>query len=184
VAESEADTVRQAKQGDQHAFDRLFHRYRRPVMGFLYGMTGRRDFAEDLLQETVSRAFMLLPSLREESKFSAWLFGIAGNVAREKGRSRLRDCNQLDLDGPVAEAVIDPKPDPEADAIKRQLYRAIGKGFSLLDEDRRTALALRVLGEKQYQEIAEITGWSLARVKVEIHRARAEMRKRMEPYIK
>ncbi len=43
---------------------------------------------------------------------------------------------------------------------------------------------MRVLGEKQYREIADILGWSLSRTKVEIHRARVEMRKWMEPYLK
>jgi RNA polymerase sigma-70 factor (ECF subfamily) len=153
------------------------------VLSFLYGMTGRRDMTEDLLQETVSRAFILLPNLREESKFSTWLFGIARNVARERSRSKLRNDDPVDPEMPSADAISDPRPDPETDAIKRQLYRAISKGFAVLDEDRRTALALRVLAEKQYREIAEITGWSLARVKIEIHRARLEMRKMMEPYL-
>lgn len=84
MTESETDIVRQAKAGDHAAFGQLFQRYRRPVLSFLYGMTNRRDLTEDLLQETVSRAFVLLPNLREESKFSTWLFGIARNVARER----------------------------------------------------------------------------------------------------
>jgi len=183
VAESEAEIVRLAKQGDHPAFSQLFQRYRRPVLSFLYGMTGRRDTTEDLLQETVSRAFLLLPNLREESKFSSWLFGIARNVVRERSRSKLRNCDPVDLERSSAHTVSDPRPDPETDAIQRQLYQAIRKGFAVLDEDRRTALALRVLAEKQYQEIAEITGWSLARVKIEIHRARLEMRKMLEPYL-
>ncbi len=182
MAESETDIVRRAKQGDHPSFDRLFQRYRKPVLSFLYGMTGRRDLTEDLLQETVSRAFTFLPGLREESQFSTWLFGIARNVAREQGRSLLRD--RLDPDNSVADKVSDPRPDPETHAIRRQLYQAVGRGLGFLDEDRRAALALRVLGEKQYREIADILGWSLSRTKVEIHRARVEMRKWMEPYLK
>lgn len=184
MAESEANIVQRARQGDHPAFSKLFQRYRRPILSFLYGMTGRRDLTEDLLQETASRAFMLLPNLREESKFPAWLFGIARNVAREKGRRELRDVDRVDLEACGVDAFSDTRPDPETDAINRQLYQAISKGFAMLDEDRRAALALRVLGEKRYEEIAEITGWSLARVKIEIHRARVEMRKIMEPFLK
>jgi len=184
VAETEAEIVQRAKQGDHAAFSLLFERYRRPVLGFLFGMTGRRDSTEDLLQETVSRAFALLPKLREESKFSTWLFGIARNVAREKGRKTLRDYAATDIETSGTDMFSDPRPDPETDAIRQQLYRAIRKGFAVLDEDRRTALVLRVLAEKRYQEIAAITGWSLARVKIEIHRARIEMRKMMEPYLR
>lgn len=184
MLESEMDTVRRAKQGDHPAFDLLYRRYRRPVLSFLYGMTGRRDLAEDLLQETVSRAFVLMPNLREESRFSTWLFGIARNVVREQQRNLLRDRIRLDPDASLADAACDPRPDPETDAIRQQLYRAIGRGLGILGEDRRAALALRVLGEKQYREIAEILGWSLSRAKVEVHRARVEMRKWMGPYLK
>jgi RNA polymerase sigma-70 factor, ECF subfamily len=183
VTEAETDIVRRAKQGDHPAFTQLFQRYRRPVLGFLYGMTGRHDFTEDLLQETVRRAFTLLPHLREEAKFPTWLFGIARNVAREKNRLRPRDRNRIDLESSEVETLADSKPDPETDAIRQQMLQGIRAGFAALDEDRRTALTLRVLGEKRYQEIAEITGWSLARVKVEIHRARIEMRKKLEPYM-
>lgn len=184
MTESETDIVRQAKAGDHAAFGQLFQRYRRPVLSFLYGMTNRRDLTEDLLQETVSRAFVLLPNLREESKFSTWLFGIARNVAREKGRSRQRDRNRVDLEISGPDALSDPNPDPEADAIRRQLYQAIQRGFAALDEDRRTALVLRVLADKQYLEIAEITGWSLPKVKIEIYRARTELRRMMEPHLR
>lgn len=181
MEESELDVVRRAKQGDHAAFGQLVQRYRRPVLRFLYGMVGRRDAAEDLVQEAISRAFRLLPNLREEAKFSTWLFGIAKNTAREKSR-RLRSNGWINLDNPVADKLTDPKPGPEIDAMQQQLFRAINKGFASLDEDRRTVLALRVLGDKSYQQIAEITGWSLSRVKIEIHRARIEMRKSVEPY--
>jgi len=45
------------------------------------------------------------------------------------------------------------------------------------------ALSLRVFADKSYQEIAEITGWSLAKVKTEIHRARLEMREWLKAYL-
>src|SRR5512135_2599670 len=128
------DIVRRAKQGDQPAFSLLFQRYRRPVLGFLYGMTGRRDLTEDLLQETLSRAFMLLPELREDSKFSTWLFVIAKNVARGIKRSSLRDHNLANLEILSAEELSDPRPDPETDAIKRQLHQTLNKGLADLDE--------------------------------------------------
>ncbi len=183
VVELEQDIVRRAKRGDQPAFGQLFNRYSRPVLSFLYGMVGEPELAEDLMQETFSRAFMLLSHLRDEAKFSTWLFGIARNVAREEYRQQTGDRNRVGLDDPMVDHLLDPKATPEMNAMQQQLYRAISSGFAALDEERRMALALRVLADKSYQEIVEITGWSLAKVKTEIHRARLEMRKFTEPYL-
>jgi RNA polymerase sigma-70 factor (ECF subfamily) len=183
VEEPETDIVRRAMQGEDPAFSQLFHRYSRPLQSFLYGMAGRRESAEDLMQETVSRAFRLLPTLRDESKFSSWLFGIARNVALETCRRHPRNLKQVGLDHQEVQKLSDPGMSPETDAMKQQLYRAVNTGLSLLDEESRTVLALRVFAEKKYQEIAEITGWSLPKVKVEIHRARLKMRKIVEPHL-
>jgi RNA polymerase sigma-70 factor (ECF subfamily) len=135
------------------------------------------------MQETFSRAFKLLGGLRDEAKFSTWLFGIAKNVARESHRERAHDQNRVGLDDPTVDEMFDPLVGPEADVMKRQLYQAISSGLAALDEERRMALALRVFADKSYQEIVEITGWSLAKVKTEIHRARLEMRKMIKPYL-
>jgi RNA polymerase sigma-70 factor (ECF subfamily) len=183
AVETGIEFVRQAKRGDRLAFGQLFDRYSRPVLSFLYGMVGQRELAEDLMQETFSRAFRLLPHLREEAKFSSWLFGIAKNVAREDYGRRGRYQNRVGLDDPAFDTLFDPLVSPELDAMQRQLYQAIRAGLAALDEERRTALALRVFADKSYQEIADIIGWSLAKVKIEIHRARLEMRKMIKPYV-
>jgi RNA polymerase sigma-70 factor, ECF subfamily len=183
VEEPEPDIVSRAMQGDESAFSRLYHRYSRPLMSFLYGMAGRQESAEDLMQETVSRAFCLLPDLHDGAKFSTWLFGIARNVAHENCRRHIRVHKQVGLDNQEVQRLSTSGANPEKEAIKQQLYQAINNGLGSLDEDLRTVLALRVFAEKKYQEIAEITGWSLSKVKIEIHRARIKMRKTIEPHL-
>jgi RNA polymerase sigma-70 factor (ECF subfamily) len=180
---SESEIVRRAKAGEPLAFAQLFDRYSRPVLSFLQGLVIHHHLAEEMMQETFVRAFALMPGLRNEAGFSTWLFGIARNVAREGRRERARDQNRLGLDDPAVDGLLDPLASPETDAMRQQLRRAIRSGLATLDEDRRTALALRVFAEKSYQEIAEITGWSLAKVKTEIHRARLEMREMIRPYL-
>ena len=177
------DVVGRAIRGDQHAFDQIFHRYERPLRRFLYGMTGRHGSTDDLVQETLCRAFQLLPNLRDESKFSTWIFGIARNVALESCRQQSRNLKRVEWDQQEVQTLCDPGLNPESDAIKSEFYEAIGRGFNLLDEGSRTALALRVFAEKKYSEIAEITGWSLPKVKVEIYRARLKMRETLAPHI-
>src|SRR5215471_5707868 len=85
---SSADLVARACQGDHEAFRLIFERYSRPVLSFIYDLVGDRDLAEELAQETFVRAYRSLKSLREETKLSTWLFGIAKNVSRESLRAR------------------------------------------------------------------------------------------------
>jgi RNA polymerase sigma-70 factor (ECF subfamily) len=183
VEESEQDFVRRASQGDPAAFNWLFRRYSQPLLKFLHGMTGHREQAEDLMQETISRGFLSLPKLRCDAKFSTWLFGIAKNVTREMQRRQAHNPGSASLDDPEVDTLLDPKANSEAGAQRHQLHSAIRAGINTLDRDLRTALGLRVFAEMKYDEIAEITGWSSAKVKIEIHRARLKMRKAMAPYI-
>jgi RNA polymerase sigma-70 factor (ECF subfamily) len=183
VEEPETDIVRRAMRGDPAAFGKLFQRYSRPILSFLFGMAGRQESAEDLMQETLSRAFLLLPNLRDEAKFSTWLFGIAKNVAREKLRQRVFSIRQVELDSAEANSLLDANADPEAAAMRQQLHQAICRGIRALEGDSRTVLSLRVFAEMKYEEIAEITGWSLPKVKSEIYRARLKMRTMMQPHL-
>ena len=183
VKELGTDVVRRAKSGDQYAFNQLFSRYERPLRSFLHGMTGRCGSTDDLVQETLCRAFQLLPDLRNESRFSTWIFGIARNVALEFCRRQPSSPKRIEWDHADVQMLCDSGLSPEAAMIKGEFYKAVSRGFNLLDEDLRTVLALRVFAEKKYSEIAEITGWSLPKVKVEIYRARLKMRGIIAPHI-
>jgi len=183
AGERVAEVVRRARTGDEAAFSQLFERYSRPVLAFLQGMVGHRDMAEEMMQETFARAFTLISRLRDEAKFSTWLFGIAKNVARESSRENTHKLDTTGLDDPSVNELADPFVNPERDLLSFQLHAAINAGLASLDADRRMALSLRVFADKSYQEIAEITGWSLAKVKTEIHRARLEMREWLKAYL-
>ena len=52
-----------------------------------------------------------------------------------------------------------------------------------LDEDKRLVFTLKIFQQRSYEEIAEITGFSVPKVKTDLHRARTEMRRRMSPYL-
>src|SRR5229473_6935008 len=95
---SSADLVARACQGDQEAFRLIFERYSRPVISFIYDLVSNREVAEELTQETFVRAYRNLKTMREETKLSTWLFGIAKNVARESIRARRRDNSYVDLE--------------------------------------------------------------------------------------
>ena len=179
---SSADLVARASQGDQEAFRLIFERYSRPVISFIYDLVTDRGLAEELTQETFVRAFRSLHTLRQETKLSTWLFGIAKNVAREALRVRVRDSRHVDLESVLD--LSDQGPVPVNQLLSKELNELIQSSLALLDDDKRLVFTLKVFQQCSYEEIADITGFSIPKLKTDLHRARSEMRKRISPYVR
>ena len=181
---SSADLVSRACRGDQEAFRLIFERYSRPVISFIYDQLGDRSLAEELAQETFVRAYRSLKSLREEAKLSTWLFGIAKNVAREALRARVRQHQHIDLDDDQVLDLTDKSPVPSSQLLNKELNEVVQRSLALLDEDKRLVFTLKIFHQCSYEEIAEITGFSIPKLKTDLHRARAEMRQRVGQYVR
>ena len=177
------ELLAQARGGDGEAFRLIFERYARPIISFIYDMVGQRELAEELAQETFVRAYRNLDAIREETKLSTWLFGIAKNVARESLRSRRRDDSRIGIDDEGVAELSDGLPLPDRQLLDKELNRVVQDALGALDEDKRLVFALKVLQQKSYEEIAEITGSSIPKLKTDLHRAKAEMRRRIRPYL-
>jgi RNA polymerase sigma-70 factor (ECF subfamily) len=162
----------------------IFERYSRPVISFIYDQVGDRELAEELAQETFVRAYRSLNSLREESKLSTWLFGIAKNVARESVRSNIKRRQQVDLDDKQVLDLSDRGPVPSTQLLDKELNQVVQRSLALLDDDKRTVFTLKVFHQCSYEEISEITGFSIPKLKTDLHRARAEMRQRVGQYMR
>ena len=179
---SSADLVTRVCAGDAEAFRLIFERYSRPVISFIFDMVNDRALAEELTQETFVRAFRAIRTMRRETKLSTWLFGIAINVAREALRARVRAGNHLHLADKAVLDLSDGSPAPVEDVLSKELNDVIRRSLAALDEDKRLVFTLKVLHQCSYEEIAEITGFSIAKLKTDLHRARAEMRRRISSY--
>jgi RNA polymerase sigma-70 factor, ECF subfamily len=179
---SSADLVTRVCQGDADAFRLIFERYSRPVISFIYDMVNDRGLAEELAQETFVRAYRAIHTMRAETKLSTWLFGIARNVARESLRSRARAGSEVDLADKSVMNLSDKKPAPVEGVLSKELNDLIRRSLAALDEDKRLVFTLKVLHQCSYEEIATITGFSMAKLKTDLHRARAEMRRKISPY--
>jgi len=179
---SPADLVTRVCQGDADAFRLIFERYSRPVISFIFDMVNDRALAEELTQETFVRAFRAIHTMRPGTKLSTWLFGIARNVARESLRARARANSHVDLAHKSVMDLSDNKPEPVDGLLSKELNDVIRRSLAALDEDKRLVFTLKVLHQCSYEEIAMITGFSLAKLKTDLHRARAEMRKRISAY--
>lgn len=180
---SSEELIARARRGDDEAFRLIFDRYGRPIISFIYDMVGRRDLAEELTQETFVRAYKNLNGLRDDSKLSTWLFGIAKNVARESLRYRHREMAKVGIDDDRVIELSDGKLPPDRELLDKELNGVIRDALGALDEDKRLVFTLKIFQQRSYEEIAEITGSSIPKLKTDLHRARAEMRRRIRPYL-
>jgi RNA polymerase sigma-70 factor, ECF subfamily len=180
---SHEDLLARARRGDEEAFRLIFERYTRPLISFIFYMVNRRELAEELAQETFVRAYKNLHCLREEVKLSAWLFGIAKNVARESIRAARKDAGRVELDDAAARQVCDNRKSPAHQLLDRELSEVMSRALLKLDEDKRLVFTLKVYQQQSYEEIAEVTGFSIPKVRNDLHRARAEMRRHLGSYL-
>ena len=180
---SSTELLARVRSGDDEAFRLIFDRYARPVISFIYDMVGQRDLAEELGQETFVRAYKGIQTLRDETKLSTWLFGIAKNVARESLRSRWRTDSKVEMEDDGVLQLSDKELLPDDQLINKELNSVIHEALSKLDADKREVFTLKVFQQRSYEEIAEITGFSIPKLKTDLHRARAEMRHRIQPYL-
>ncbi|MFN2498617.1 MAG: RNA polymerase sigma factor [Pyrinomonadaceae bacterium] len=186
---SSEDLVARLRDGDDEAFRLIFERYARSIFRFIYGMVGQRDLAEELTQETFMGAYKNIRSLRDAPKFSSWLYSIARNVTHKSLRSRRGVIESAMTDSTTINEISivmrtnSHQVAPDRHLLSKERHEAILSALSTLDEDKRLAFTLKVLEQKSYQEIAEITGYSIPKLKTDVHRAKVEMRRMLRPFL-
>ncbi len=172
--------------GDPAAFRELVRRYGDGVLGYLFRMTGSRDQAEDLFQETFQRVHEKARTYRGGS-FKSWLFTIATRVTIDTARRRKRapilsphrdtDC---DDDPSPLETVVDPDAaDPVDEVVKEEQKEQVRRAIASLPVGQRAALVLAYYQQLSYHEVAETLGCSVGSVKTQMSRALAKLARRL-----
>lgn len=165
--------VAKSLQGNQIAFRELISRYHATAFAVVRSVMGDRDDVEDVVQQVYIRVYRGLASFRGESKFSTWLYRIARNEAINAVKRRRLETT------PIDDVVLASPEDTRPDAVhdRAALAGHIERAMQHLDENQRTALELRYMGERTYEEIAEIMDIPLGTVKTYIHRGKAELKR-------
>jgi RNA polymerase sigma-70 factor, ECF subfamily len=136
-----------------------------PLRAFAISLCGNADRADDLVQETLSRAWAHIDSYRPGS-MTAWLVTILRNVFYSEYRKRRREV--ADSDGHYARTLMSP-PTQTSGLELGELLAAL----AALPPDKREALILVGAAGFSYQETADICGCAVGTVKSRINRARA-----------
>jgi RNA polymerase sigma-70 factor (ECF subfamily) len=184
-APEDKELVVRALKGEEWAYRELLERFRRPVFSLIYRMIGDREQAEDLAQESFVKAFNNLDSYNPNYRFSSWLFKIANNHAIDHlRRARLATVSihgsphAADAEREEETRIILEAQDesPEQEFLSLELGSEIETAIARLRPDYRTAVLLRHVESRPYEEIAAIMDVPIGTVKTFLHRARAELR--------
>jgi RNA polymerase sigma-70 factor (ECF subfamily) len=175
--------VEEVLSGEREAFAELVARHQRGVLAFAARMTGDREAAPDIAQETFLKAFCALASFDRKFRFTTWLYRIASNCAVDHlRRRRVRIPSRVGraAEGESPEVQIrasDPSPDQLLRC--RELADRLDDEIRALPPQYRQLLHLRHRGQLRYDEIARATGIPIGTVKNRIFRAREILRNRL-----
>ena len=149
-------------------FDELVGVYHQDMYRYAAWLSRDRTVAEDVVQESLLRAWKSLDALRDDAAAKHWLLTI---VRRENARyfeRRRLDTVDVDELTPSQEALLADQPDHELDDVREAIYR--------LDDDYREPLVLQVLMGYSTNEIGELMGLRQGAVLTRLHRARLKLR--------
>ncbi|MCP3920685.1 MAG: sigma-70 family RNA polymerase sigma factor [bacterium] len=177
----EAEWIALAREGDRAAFDRIVRAHFRRVYALLHRLVGNHEDAEDLAQECFVRAYRNLHHLRPGGSFPSWLGQIAVHLAQDHHRSRGRRRVEP-LEG-FADHASDREDGPPAELSRREVVRKIGEAVERLPYPLRTALVLRVLEGRDYDEVADLCGVRPTTVRTQVMKARRLLMRWIAPLL-
>jgi RNA polymerase sigma-70 factor, ECF subfamily len=186
---TEAELIARAKQGDKAALTEIVQQNEKLVYNTVLRLLANPDEAECVLQETFLKVFQALPDFKGESALSTWIYRIATNFALMRLRNKKKLVSGLDdIDSLVKKETLEtfnksitanPLSSILNDELRREMERAIAK----LAPKFRTVFVLKDIEGMSLQEIADMTGLTLAAVKSNLHRARLFLRKQLAEFV-
>jgi RNA polymerase sigma-70 factor, ECF subfamily len=176
--------------GHDAALNGLMERHAQPVFHFLCRMLGNEDDANDLAQETFVRVFQHRDRFRPDAQFRAWLYTLAGNLARNHHRWRSRHPNvSLEAESRTTETSLaeslpssDASPSEIADSSERAA--AVRAAVESLPEDFREAIILCEWQDLTVAEAASILKTTPKAIESRLYRARNALRSKLAKWLK
>ncbi|OXS59335.1 RNA polymerase sigma factor SigW [Cohnella sp. CIP 111063] len=181
----ETRLARLALKGDQRAFAEIVDMYKDKLYHLAFRMTGNRQEAEDVVQETFLRVYKNLDRYDENQKFSTWIYRIATNLCIDRLRKRRAvyslDAESSDHEGLDGYAML-PSDDrtPESELLLSETQRLIQESIATLPIKYKSVMILRYLQDLSLQEISDVLDMPVTTVKTRVHRGREFLRKKLE----
>lgn len=178
---SDEELLQAALEGSHAHFDALVDRYASSIYRLAYGITGRHQDAEDIVQETFLRVYDHLDQYAAtRGSVKTWLFTIARNqsinvfsaIKRSMARFLSDQSSDQERGNPLDAHPSSPHTDAERQLSAQQDLDRVQRALAKLPQRQRTALLLKAQEELSYEEIAQVMGTSVSSVESLIFRAR------------
>jgi RNA polymerase sigma-70 factor (ECF subfamily) len=187
---TDAEVMLRVKAGDESAFDYLVHKYRRPLVSFMYRMARNTAAAEDLAQEVFLRVYRSRQTYEASAKFTTWLYRIATNLAVNHARDTRHERPEVtvSLDEPDEETgttldVADGTVTAEEALVRRERMLAIRSKVEALPERQKLAVIMHKYQQMDYKQIAEVLKLSESATKSLLFRAYETLREQLKEFV-
>ena len=178
-----AAIARGLKRQDPELLDRLIELYQHRLLRYLLFLTGRREVAEDLFQETWMRVLVRGSQYNGKARFDTWLFTIARNLvidlSRKRTMSSLDEMTDASEENRPFEVAID-GPSPLEQLQVREDRAEVSEVLLTLEPHYREVLLLRFHEDLSLEEIAGVTRAPLSTVKSRLYRGLAALKPEIE----
>lgn len=178
--------IEQVLRGDNFAFAGLVERHWARIFARAHQIIGNTEDAEEITQDTFTRALQNLSRFRWEASFATWLYQIASNLARnrywywkrrQRGHSFSLEGQIGDTDLTVADRLASNERSPDSQLRWQELCDNISQHIQALPEPHRVVMSMRIIDELSYEEISAALDIPIGTVKSRIARARETLGK-------
>lgn len=180
MASPQSDLVNSARQHVPEAWDTLLKRHQLPLYTYVAELLRDETAALDVVQETFAAAVRHVASLRDDRKFTSWLFGIAHQKCVQHWRRARRDETFFNTDNTSADLPDPEETDPRTLLLQREQSDEFLVLVERLPAAQRSALLLHVLEDFSLEEIAAIASVPVGTVKSRLHHAKRALRQLVE----
>jgi RNA polymerase sigma-70 factor, ECF subfamily len=174
---SDESLIREVCAGNKEAFVQLVRRYKRKVFGLAARFARDADDLDDICQDVFIKIYENLGQFRADAPFEHWLSRITIRTCYDALRRRRKEKGNVPLDS--THYFLEDRSIARKQAIE-EAHTFLERGLVQLKPAERLVITLLELEEKSIKEIAGLTGWSQANVKVRAFRARQKLKQLLE----
>jgi RNA polymerase sigma-70 factor (ECF subfamily) len=170
-------------EGEQESFAALVMRYEGALLKLAKNRLGRRDWAEDAVQEAFLCAYRWLGTYDSRYSFRTWLWTILLNQCNRQyhRRSRQPQVGILGTVKPAPEALLSQESSPPESLLAKERAEQLGEQLATLPDEQADALRLRFFGGLKFAEIAQVQGCSLTSAKNRVRWGLTKLAARLGP---
>lgn len=178
-----------SQSGDQNAFGLLVEKYQNRLYRLILRIIKNQSVVEDLVQESLIKAYRSIASFRGDSAFYTWLYKIGLNTARnylyEKKHKLQIDSGIAIEDAENFSTAIDihQAETPETELINKQIAKTVNDAIAALPAELQTAITLREIEGLSYEQISNIMDCPVGTTRSRIFRARNIISEKLKPLL-